>query len=668
MASHMTIGHFLITLNLSDYATRAASVYNYTRREYLPIRRALMSHFPNCVGNDKRDCQDPLIKCFDRRLRKAKTMARKITDMSRTASWEEPIENPLDDSEMVKSIRGDIIREERAILMIIAALVAVAAVGTGVGLGAYATYQVNQQAEELRNLQQQINIMKAKDERIERTVVIHNRTLQQFEKRFNDTFKITYQLANETQSIRDVRYLTNRLILHFGESDDTLRNIRDELLDIKSNLEKRKCSEYILNSTEVKWAFGNYSRSAHRRDLMPIIDEAVEILRLPVSFIRLNHSILVDIGIPAIDNSTLLEILRWLPFPLLETKDRLVIPFPHEEVIAINNKTSMHTTMPLSRLEQCRQYKGVLVCQDLYALTNDMSSSCLSALYEQEVNTIMGLCPLRTTKPKLLTAQLTAEVFLVYSPATIGRRLHPIECPHGFNLSVFTEGEKMPSYLTTTTGYVKIRVPQGCRARLDHGDDKSQTLIWSNPTIVQRINHTAPPIEDIRNMSLLKTVHTPPTAVWKALQNFYVDPEEIDDIRSYLHVTSLESEWDRSMADQRENNRWINTWWKPTTWSSLGITVAIVVILSIAACCYCCWPQRPLSTQGRTDSQININFGNQHHHDPVPTGASMRAPTPFVQVPALRRTASNRTRSWASEAAYNPPPYQHDVENNKTYV
>ena len=51
--------------------------------------------------------------------------------------------------------------------MIIAALVAVAAVGTGVGLGGYATYQVQQQAEELRNLQQQINIMKAKDERIE---------------------------------------------------------------------------------------------------------------------------------------------------------------------------------------------------------------------------------------------------------------------------------------------------------------------------------------------------------------------------------------------------------------------------------------------------------------------------------------------------------------------
>ena len=51
--------------------------------------------------------------------------------------------------------------------MIIAALVAVAAVGTGVGLGGYATYQVQQHAEELRNLQQQINIMKAKDERIE---------------------------------------------------------------------------------------------------------------------------------------------------------------------------------------------------------------------------------------------------------------------------------------------------------------------------------------------------------------------------------------------------------------------------------------------------------------------------------------------------------------------
>ena len=202
----------------------------------------------------------------------------------------------------------------------------------------------------------------------------------------------------------------------------------------------------------------------------------------------------------------------------------------------------MHATMMVSQLQQCNHYKGILICPDLHSLTNDMSASCLSALYDQEMDTIMGLCPLRTTKPKLLTAQLTPEVFLVYSLTIIGCRLHPIECPHGFNLSVFTGGEKIPSYLTTTPGYVKIRVPQGCPARLDHGDDRSQTLTWSNPTIVQRINHTAPPIEEIRNMSLLKTLHTLPTVVWKALENFYVDPKEIDDIRAYLHVTSLENE------------------------------------------------------------------------------------------------------------------------------
>ena len=53
---------------------------------------------------------------LDRQLRKAKTLTQKITDMTRTARWEEPIANPLDDSEMVKSIRGDIVCEERAIL------------------------------------------------------------------------------------------------------------------------------------------------------------------------------------------------------------------------------------------------------------------------------------------------------------------------------------------------------------------------------------------------------------------------------------------------------------------------------------------------------------------------------------------------------------------------
>ena len=146
-----------------------------------------------------------------------------------------------------------------------------------------------------------------------------------------------------------------------------------------------------------------------------------DIKRLPVLFLCLNHSILIDIGIPAIDNSTLLGVLHWLPFLLLETKDCLVVPFPRKDLIAINNGKLMHTTMPLSQLEQCHQYKGILICQDLYSLTNDMSASCLSALYDQEVNTIMGLCPLRTTKPILLTAQLTAEVFLVYSLATIGQ-------------------------------------------------------------------------------------------------------------------------------------------------------------------------------------------------------------------------------------------------------
>ena len=155
-------------------------------------------------------------------------------------------------------------------------------------------------------------------------------------------------------------YLTNRLILHFGESDDALHNLQDELLDIKNNLEKQRCSEYILNTTKVTWAFANYSRSAHLRDLMPVIDTVSNIKRLPVSFLRLNHSILVDIGIPAIDNSTLLEVLCWLPFLLLETKDRLVVPFPREEIIAISNDTQMHTTMMVSQLQQSDHYKGIL--------------------------------------------------------------------------------------------------------------------------------------------------------------------------------------------------------------------------------------------------------------------------------------------------------------------
>ena len=168
----MTVGHFLISLNLTDYEWRAGRLYNDTKREYQIFRRALMAHFPDCVGDQRLvQCREPLIDIFDRRLRISKTLTGQIIELSRTDMWREDEEAKLDDSQLVHSVKGVIVRAERAIL-IIAAAIAALVVAAGVGMSGYAIYAANQNSEELRRLQSQVNALARKDALLENAIIL----------------------------------------------------------------------------------------------------------------------------------------------------------------------------------------------------------------------------------------------------------------------------------------------------------------------------------------------------------------------------------------------------------------------------------------------------------------------------------------------------------------
>ena len=651
MASSMTVGHFLISLNLTDYEWRAGRLYNDTKREYQIFRRALMAHFPDCVGDQRLvQCREPLIDIFDRRLRISKTLTRQIIELSRTDVWREDEETKLDDSQLVHSVKGVIVRAERAIL-IIAAAIAALVVAAGVGMSGYAIYAANQNSEELRRLQSQVNALARKDALLENAIIFNNRTLQIHEKQFRDTFQITSALANETQSIRDVRYLGNRITMHFNQANDLLRDMKNDLSQMKLELQKGRCSDRLLTDEQTADAFYKFTNRTRSRNLTPVIDHPEEMRKLPASFIGVNGTIIIDVGVPAYDNQTSLRVLNWLKFPLLETPDRIITPISTETVIAINQQTDLHRILTQNQLEQCDVFKQVYLCPDQNVLTDDFTASCLEALYQQDLDTIVGLCPLQSVRPKILIRQLTEETFVVFSPKQLGKKMHPIECPTGFNLSTLNGKLEtdIPAFITTEPGFVKIRIPRGCKARIYHSDNNKQTLLWSNPTFVQRINVSAPSIDQVVNVSFLMPMQTPKTKVWSMLAQFYEPPKEFDDIRPYLHVNSVEKEWNRTQES------WIETWWKPTTWSTLGGTAAVALITIILIIVFCTKSRKSLETQGRTASNINISIDNQSRSgSPAPTH-NLRAPTPYVQIPNL---VTSIPAPNTKPRGYQLPPYQ----------
>ena len=652
MASHMTIGHFVIAINLTDYAHRAAGIFNLTKQDYSVLRRAFLSHYPECVTEGKAICQEPRILRFDMMLERTETLTRNIFQLTSTDHWQPTEEPQLDTSDIVHSVHGVIQRAERAVLLIIAALVALIGTASAIGLGAYATHKVVEHDETLTNLQAQINTLVLKDSKLEDAIVFHNRTLQQHEARFNKTVHIAWQLANETQMLRSEQNLMQRILLNFEEAQNILQDMAVDLQNIKHELERDRCATKLLQDPEVQQAFYKFTNRTAARALTTIIDHPEEMAKLPASFVTADGNIIVALGLPAFDNSSVLDVLRWIPTPLIESNSKIIVPTPDNDILAIQNKTYMHRTINEARLLQCAYFKNTFICPRENMLTNDMTSSCLSALYENDLQTVMGLCPLRTSPLRITTFQLTEEKFIVYTPRHLQTKLNPIECQHGFNLSAHQGGEDLPAFIRTTPGLVKIRIPKGCRARLSHNEGPTQTLVWTNPTIMQRVNVSSPVPEKLLNITLIKPLKRPPPAVWQALHDFLKPTQTNDDIRTFLQVTAMQSDINAKLDHQS----WIPHWLKPTTWATVGTGAAVILLTIIGICFVCCKRNGNLETQGRTDSNINITVSNNASTPPP----NHRAPTPYAKIPTIE------TADQIHHAVHGPPPYAQPQHQPRT--
>ena len=55
------------------------------------------------------------------------------------------------------------------------------------------------------------------------------------------------------------------------------------------------------------------------RELTPIVDHPEEMAKLPASFVAAEGNIIVALGLLEFDNTSVLDVLRWIPTPLIES-------------------------------------------------------------------------------------------------------------------------------------------------------------------------------------------------------------------------------------------------------------------------------------------------------------------------------------------------------------
>ena len=129
--------------------------------------------------------------------------------------------------------------------------------------------------------------------------------------------------------------------------------------------------------------------------------------------------------------NSLLRLLRLRPFPLPFSKTHVLLPRPSTSLLALSQgSTRLMTSIEHSDLMDCHQISNVHVCERYVVLFKNIKSTCLGALFEQDIPVARQLCDLEVVPYRESILQLQSNWFLVYSPAAY------IKCQNGSSSEV----------------------------------------------------------------------------------------------------------------------------------------------------------------------------------------------------------------------------------------
>lgn len=142
-----------------------------------------------------------------------------------------------------------------------------------------------------------------------------------------------------------------------------------------------------------------------------------DLFQLEVSYMFDGEDVVLFLHVPMVPEDSLLTLYRLKPFPIPFSETMALLPRPSTALLALSNRVPRAMThLEHADLIDCHQVNQVYLCERHGVLQNHIKSSCLGALFEQDIPSARQVCDLELVPYAESVLQLKNNWFLIYSP------------------------------------------------------------------------------------------------------------------------------------------------------------------------------------------------------------------------------------------------------------
>lgn len=404
-------------------------------------------------------------------------------------------------------------------------LMAMAAGLSGTFMGLY-------NAVELHKLQASLSDITTRQNHITDILQDHEVRLATVEKDIKSINITLHKIANVAVEASQQAYLNTVELrcLH------AIRTIRIHIVKLRAGLNSimyHRLAMDIVHAGEMNNVLERFKLEAAKKGYQLLSTSSLHLFQYEASFLYDEHGTHIIVHIPLVRDSGMLELYKYVPFPvpLPSARDQsgslyqnmvLHLNAPHD-YIGVDIISGHHKLLTHTELSECQLLGSTYFCRRQNVIHTNLNSSCLGALFTQQINTAHYLCPVSVLEAKEVVHQQDESTYHLYSvrPQNVA-----IQCYNGTTYP-----------LPVPQGLYEINVPSNCRCSTnDHIFWTDIDIQISGRTIKIPTNWDARTL--LRNMSLPRL-----EKILSDLQELGHPPSDVRDLKALYDLYHRDPVW-----------------------------------------------------------------------------------------------------------------------------
>jgi hypothetical protein len=235
--------------------------------------------------------------------------------------------------------------------------------------------------------------------------------------------------------------------------EDYFREQLQRITHVLQSAQNRRLAIDLLSPNQLADLYDSLIAKSERNGYQLLTNHPSDLFQVEVSYFYDGYDLHLLLHVPMVPKDSLLRLFRFHPFPIELSPNHTLVPDLEEDVLALSSGfTRLSSTLSYADLMGCLNINNIYLCEQQGVLRTDLHSTCMGALYKQDLESAQELCKFRIHDSGEDVKQLLNNWFLIYSPTP---QTIPIVCHNG------TQSEKpIPS------GTSSMHLSPGCRAQL----------------------------------------------------------------------------------------------------------------------------------------------------------------------------------------------------------